>query len=114
MPKQESVDFLIWLTEGTSWQKAKGEVEHLFNGKLKVVTVMEFKHSKTFVIACKTNQQTYEEVFETKLSYEEKIKRNSLEERKFYMWSEDKSAKVPKKLEDLVKSVTLQLIFISC
>lgn len=113
MPRQRSVSFLIWLTEGTSWQKTKSKVERLFNGKLTVVIVMEFKHSKTFVITCKTSQKTYEEVFETKLSYEEKRKKNSLGERKFYAWAQDTSAKIPKMLEGLIKSVTIQQTFIA-
>jgi hypothetical protein len=104
--RKDPVIFQAILKKSADANSVKSDLEGLVEGIR--VEVHNFKDKTIQYVSGMTTQERYEKVFGVKLTYEEKIVKNlSKSPRKFYEWTENEPAKVPKNLQDRVEYIRL-------
>lgn len=104
--RKDPVIFQAILKKSADAYSVKNDLEGLVEGIR--VEVHNFKDKKIQYVSGMTTQGGYEKVFGVKLTYEEKIVKNlSKSPRKFYEWTENEPAKVPKELAGRVEEIHL-------
>ena len=115
MNKPAFVRFLIWLNKGVRSKIVVSKLQKI-SKEIKIINVMEVMeigNHKRHIIACETDQETYEKIFQTKISFKSRKRKGPAGTRIVGVWSEDKLAKIPQTLEGSIHIITLRQKFSS-